>query len=160
MTPVKRQPFCSVLNALKRAMVTTVPNVDKPLIKSTYASTFPCVTLLPSTMKRIWKLYISWLVQEIRNSIANAMELRLSCINPSIWWPHFPAANELTVSVAMCWHFWFMTAVCGALMCTWSVLITLKTSVTSRSIFLEINLMHSHLPFTSFFANDPIRILI
>ena len=29
--------------------------------------------------------YIDWLVQERRNSIANAQELRLSCTNPSIW---------------------------------------------------------------------------
>ena len=32
---------------------------------------------------QIW--YIDGLVQERRNSIANAMELRLSCIDPSIW---------------------------------------------------------------------------
>ena len=29
--------------------------------------------------------YIDRLVQERRNSIANALELRLSCTNPSIW---------------------------------------------------------------------------
>ena len=29
--------------------------------------------------------YIDGLIQEKRNSIANAMELRLSCINPSIY---------------------------------------------------------------------------
>ena len=29
--------------------------------------------------------YVDGLVQERRNSIANAVELRLSCINPSIW---------------------------------------------------------------------------
>ena len=31
------------------------------------------------------KLDIDGLVQERRNSIANALELRLSCNNPSIW---------------------------------------------------------------------------
>ena len=30
--------------------------------------------------------YIDGLVQGIRNSVANALELRLSCTNPSIWW--------------------------------------------------------------------------
>ena len=30
-------------------------------------------------------LYIDGLVQERRNSIANALELRLSCTNTSIW---------------------------------------------------------------------------
>ena len=30
------------------------------------------------------KIYINGLVQEIRNSIANALELRLSCTNPSL----------------------------------------------------------------------------
>ena len=29
--------------------------------------------------------HIDGLVQERRNSIANALKLRLSCINPSIW---------------------------------------------------------------------------
>ena len=37
-------------------------------------------TMLLSTVE-----YIDGLVQEIRNSIANAMELRLSCTNPSVW---------------------------------------------------------------------------
>ena len=32
-------------------------------------------------------LHIDGLVQERRNSIANAVELRLSCINPSIYGP-------------------------------------------------------------------------
>ena len=31
--------------------------------------------------------HIDWLVQERRNSIANALELRLSCTNPSIYSP-------------------------------------------------------------------------
>ena len=31
------------------------------------------------------RLYIDGLVQDKRNSIANALELRLSCTNPSIW---------------------------------------------------------------------------
>ena len=31
-------------------------------------------------------IYIDGLMQERRNSIAKALELRLSCINPSIWW--------------------------------------------------------------------------
>ena len=48
-------------------------------------------------------LYFNRLMQERRNSIANALELRLSCTNPSIWyeglctqfhdtikWKHFP----------------------------------------------------------------------
>ena len=33
-------------------------------------------------IKRIWPQ--PWLVQEKRNSIANALELRLSCTNPSL----------------------------------------------------------------------------
>ena len=35
-------------------------------------------------LSRISVVYIDGLVQERRNSIANAMELRLFCINPSI----------------------------------------------------------------------------
>ena len=45
--------------------------------------------------------YINGLVQERRNSIANALELRLSCTNPSIlslgqmhWWYHSHALNH------------------------------------------------------------------
>ena len=33
----------------------------------------------------LYMLYIDGLMEEERNSIANAMELRLLCINPSIW---------------------------------------------------------------------------
>ena len=41
--------------------------------------------------------YIGWLVQERRNSIANAQELRLSCTNPSIWNViHRPQCNSST----------------------------------------------------------------
>ena len=64
-------------------------------------------------MGAIWirKVYFNWLVQERRNSIANALELRLSCTNPSISaigvplflgnMPHLPTSIEgckLTVS--------------------------------------------------------------
>ena len=37
------------------------------------------------TMLRLWDVYSDGLVQERRNSSAIAMELRLSCTNPSIW---------------------------------------------------------------------------
>ena len=33
-----------------------------------------------------YKLYIDGLVQERHNSSANALELRLSCTNPWVWW--------------------------------------------------------------------------
>ena len=35
--------------------------------------------------KIIYKQYIGGLVQERRNSIANALKLRLSCVNPSMY---------------------------------------------------------------------------
>ena len=35
-------------------------------------------------------VHIDGLLQERRNSIANALELRLSCINPAIWLPLCP----------------------------------------------------------------------
>ena len=37
---------------------------------------------------RLYRCYIDGLVQEKRNSIANALELRLSCTNPSIYLYH------------------------------------------------------------------------
>ena len=36
-------------------------------------------------MIQMTEAYIDGLVQDRRNSIANALELRLSCTNPSIW---------------------------------------------------------------------------
>ena len=36
--------------------------------------------------------YINGLVQERRNSITNALELRLSCTNPSLW-PHWSSVS-------------------------------------------------------------------
>ena len=44
----------------------------------------------PNWLKLLWtnfeyETYIDGLVQERHNSIANALELRLSCTNPSIW---------------------------------------------------------------------------
>ena len=41
--------------------------------------------LLHKTLNTQWQPYINVLVQERRNSIANALDLRLFCINPSIW---------------------------------------------------------------------------
>ena len=40
---------------------------------------------------------IDGLVQERRNSIANALELRLSCTNPSIWYDNTSSINYITV---------------------------------------------------------------
>ena len=40
---------------------------------------------LPGDNELTQRVYIDGLVQERRNSIANAMELRLSCSNPLIW---------------------------------------------------------------------------
>ena len=51
-------------------------------------------SLYPVPMKQPWgiwgihgmkQIYINELVQEKSNSIANALELRLFCTNPSIW---------------------------------------------------------------------------
>ena len=43
--------------------------------------------------------YIDGLVQERRNSSALAVELRLSCTNPSTWWHHFNGlAQDCTIS--------------------------------------------------------------
>ena len=41
--------------------------------------------LIKAFIQRSWYLHIDGLVQERRNSIANALELRLSCTNPSIY---------------------------------------------------------------------------
>ena len=48
-------------------------------------STLLCLELWPSFSELFSLRYINGLVQERRNSIANALELRLSCTKPSIW---------------------------------------------------------------------------
>ena len=45
-----------------------------------FYSTISCIKIRSMT-----DMHIDGLVQERRNSIANALELRLSCTNPSIW---------------------------------------------------------------------------
>ena len=46
-------------------------------------------------------VYIDGLVQERRNPIANALELRLSCTNPSIWEMSRPLPVRSTVSLCV-----------------------------------------------------------
>ena len=45
-----------------------------------------CQWLTPETMLLVIVYQFDGLVQERRNSIANALELRLSCTNPSNWY--------------------------------------------------------------------------
>ena len=53
--------------------------------------------------------YIDWLVQQRRNSIANALELRLCCTNPSIGntlgWTAYPGQHYL-VSLSITYACW------------------------------------------------------
>ena len=50
-----------------------------------YLEFFTCMTDKPSDFLKVSCIaYIDGLVQKKRNSIANALELRLSCSNPSI----------------------------------------------------------------------------
>ena len=64
--------------------------------------------------------YIDGLVQEKRNSSALAMELRLSCTNPSIWYclkkacNYPPASNNLIVNV---YFFQFIWQDCKSMEC-------------------------------------------
>ena len=70
----------------------------------TSQSNVQCVMDLANCSKTFDKWYIDGLVQERRNSSALAMELRASCINPSIW-------NVHTYKI---WHYinnWLMEAV-------------------------------------------------
>ena len=55
--------------------------VDVCMLLDPYAATWPCHILPPQDTY----LHIDGLVQERRNSIANALELRLYCTNPSLW---------------------------------------------------------------------------
>ena len=53
----------------------------------------------------LWFYEVDGLVQERRNSISNALELRLSCTNPSKW-KHFLYADflvSLVVARTTCW---------------------------------------------------------
>ena len=53
-----------------------------------FASRFEIIYIVSDFRRRCTLLHIQFdgLVQERRNSIANALELRLSCTNPSSWW--------------------------------------------------------------------------
>ena len=46
-----------------------------------------------------WREYNGGLVQERRNSIANALELCLSCTKPSIWWTYFDVTMTCVLPV-------------------------------------------------------------
>ena len=48
-------------------------------------------------------MYIDELVQERHNSIANALELRLSCTNLSIYDMHIPAVPVASVRCGCLW---------------------------------------------------------
>ena len=49
----------------------------------------PCYLIIIISYIIICNTRIDGLVQEGHNSIANALELRLSCTNPSIWWKFY-----------------------------------------------------------------------
>ena len=55
--------------------------------------------------------YLDGLVQERRNSIANAIELRLSCTNLSIWYYHMNICLHICI-----WLFWTLTGILGAML--------------------------------------------
>ena len=62
----------------------------------------------------LWFYEVDGLVQERRNSIFNALELRLSCTNPSKW-KHF-LHSDFHVSLMVAWTtFWTNTRVAGEL---------------------------------------------
>ena len=53
----------------------------------------------------LWFYEVDGLVQDRRNSISNALELRLSCTNPSKWKPFLHADFHVSLMVARttCW---------------------------------------------------------
>ena len=55
--------------------------------------------------------HIDGLVQERRNSIANTLELRLSCTNPSICGPGHRASNAESVSMPLQWRYYGLDGV-------------------------------------------------
>ena len=62
----------------------------------------------------LWFYEVDGLVQERRNSISNALELRLSCTNPSKWKHFLHADFHVTLMVART-TFWTNTLVAGEL---------------------------------------------
>ena len=59
------------------------------------------VTLVHTSFPLCIHVYINGLVQERRNSSALAMELRLSCTNPSIWYIKCQSMSLFDVSAAV-----------------------------------------------------------
>ena len=66
---------------------------------------------------------IDGLVQERHNSSALAMELRLSCINPSIWWIHYVQDVPYGIQDFGQHWFWSWLACCKALSSTSSLFV-------------------------------------
>ena len=52
-----------------------------------FSAVLPALVSFHHSSYPLWYLYIDGLVQERRNSIANTLELHLSCTNPLIWKP-------------------------------------------------------------------------
>ena len=87
--------------------------VDVCMLLDPYAATWPCHILPPQDTY----LHIDGLVQERRNSIANALELRLYCTNPSLWSQNLGDGHDVwrwyqCRCYCDAWWWFFMVDVC------------------------------------------------
>ena len=77
-------------------MILLVPGITNLIISSDF-NDYPCALTH-------WELHIDGLMEERRNSIANALELRLSCTNPSIWckeWPTYHVSASMMPGISL-----------------------------------------------------------
>ena len=92
---------------------------------------------------------IDWLVQKRRNSSALAMELHLSCTNPSICSCYAAVINKLAWWLLMAWCL-FGTRPSGTILMTWAPLVYINI----HCFFLPINQIKNHSVFS--YGTNPI----
>ena len=86
--PAKWRPFSLGFNILKQAVR------DCFQLQATVPSLWSQTVTRYKVDRAPWS-HVDGLVQERCNSIANALELRISCTNPSIWNPKVPVTQEI-----------------------------------------------------------------
>ena len=85
---------------MNRLIVQQLVRANNTENKSSASPTLCCVFPHRGPVRRnVFPYHIDGSVQEIRNSIANALELRLSCTNPSICPNGKPAATYMTAQL-------------------------------------------------------------
>ena len=105
-SPVKRN-LHQWLSEEHKMELYTLTSIWQAMWRSLLKATFWCPLVLVKSSQWIWKrepVYFDDLVQEIRKSSALAMELRISCTNPSVLSMGIWSSNVLQWLDLKIWH--------------------------------------------------------